>query len=328
MLDPFFNSEIVNNLLLQPWFQFVFVFITAVLASTKVTLQGAACRRHIRNSQDSLLYNTMFFTSVAIFLSLTLNMGMPNSEILIWALIQAVGTVAFQVIYSVALTEGPISITVLIINFGVVIPTILSAVIFREHVFYSQLFGIICLLISFPLSMKESGEGEKKATKKWLILTLLTLITNSVVMTVQKLFGRTNSFKVGGEIASNTYLLFIYIFGAIVAFLVYLFFRKFGSKESSANKHTFKFGRSIVAFALGMGLVLAVYQKFYMTANLKLDGAFFFPTITGLQSINMTAVGIILFGDRLNKRQWIGVIFGILAVVLLNFKVGPYFVIG
>ena len=77
-----------------------------------------------------------------------------------------------------------------------------------------------------------------------------------------------------------------------------------------------------------MGLVLAVYQKFYMTANLKLDGAFFFPTITGLQSINMTAVGIILFGDRLNKRQWIGVIFGILAVVLLNFKVGPYFVIG
>lgn len=328
MLDPLFNSQWLNNLLTFRWFQFIFILLTTILATTKITLQSAACRKHIRNSQDSILYNTLFFASVALFLSLTLTMGNPNAEILLWAFMIAAMTVMFQVMYSIALAEGPVSITVLIINFSVVLPTIISAIVFKERIFISQIIGLACLLISFPLSMKESHDGEKKASGKWFIITIITLIANSLGTTLVKLFKLTDSYinqPQGTDFASNTLLLFIYIFGSSLALTVYYFRRMFGSKEHGANKHTFRLGKSVLLFASGMGLVLAVYQKCNITANMKIDGSILFPTYSGLSSVIMTAVGIILFGDRLNKRQWLGIIFGIFAVVLLNIKFGVSF---
>ena len=206
MLDPIFNSAAMNNLLSLSWFQLIFIILITVFAAIKVTLQSAACRKHIRNSQDSLMYNAMFFTAVAIFLSLTLKMQAPTAEILIWTAIMAIGTVLFQVCYSVALTEGPVSITVLIINFSVVIPTVVSAVVFKENLFISQILGVVCLLVSFPLSMKESSDGQKKANSKWLILTVVALLADSGIMTMQKLFRITDSYNASPETASNTFL--------------------------------------------------------------------------------------------------------------------------
>lgn len=324
MLDPLFNSAAMNHLLTLPWFQFVFTVIITAMACTKVTLQSAACRRHIRNSQDSLMFNAMFFASVAIFLSMTLNMRVPNAEILTWACIMAVGNMLFQVVYSVALTEGPVSITVLIINFAVIVPTTVSAIVFKENIFVSQLLGILCLLISFPLSMKESTGGEKGVNKKWVILTVITLIADSAVMTMQKMFRITESYSEAPDTSSNTFLLFIYIFSAIFALIVY--FAK--TRMYPEEKRSFRFGKSVIFFALAMGLDLAVYQKFYMTANMEIPGSFFFPTFSGLQSVSMTVIGILLFKDRLNRRQLTGVLFGILAVILLNVQFGRSFIIG
>ena len=321
MLDPIFNSAIMNNLLELPWFQFVFIVIITIFAAIKVTLQSAACRKHIRNSRDSLMYNAMFFTAIAIFLSLTLKMQIPTAEILVWTAIMAIGTVLFQVSYSVALTEGPVSITVLIINFAVVIPTVVSAVVFREDLFISQVLGVICLLIPFPLSMKEGSHNQKKASKKWLLLTVAALIADSGVMTLQKLFRLTDSYNKAPEPASNTFLLFVYIFSIILALAVY--FVK--GKISPDEKRTFRFGKSVILFATAMGLDLAIFQKVYMTANMRIPGSFFFPTFSGMSSVLMTVIGILLFGDRLNKRQWLGVIFGIAAVVLLNIQFGMSF---
>ena len=64
-----------------------------------------------------------------------------------------------------------------------------------------------------------------------------------------------------------------------------------------------------------------------MTANMRIPGSFFFPTFSGMSSVLMTVIGILLFGDRLNKRQWVGVLFGIGAVVLLNVQFGSSFTI-
>lgn len=324
MLDPIFNSPVLYEWLKSPLFQFLFIVIAVSMAVVKVTLQGAACRKHIRNSQDSLLFNAMFFASVAVFLALVLGMQKPNGEILLWACFMGVGTVLFQVAYSVALTEGPVSITVLINNFNIFVPTVLSVFIFHENVYYSQLLGIVFLIISMPLSMKESTEGEKKGNKKWLTFTLLTFFAGCFVGTLQKLFKLSKSYAAAPDTSSNTFLLFIYIFSAIFALLVYLFRKNTGSHE----KHTFKFGKSVVLFAVAMGLDLAVYQKVYMVCNMNINGSFFFPTFAGMQSLVMTIIGVAFFHDKLNKRQLLGVLCGILAVIFLNVQTGAYFTIG
>lgn len=80
-------------------------------------------------------------------------------------------------------------------------------------------------------------------------------------------------------------------------------------------------------FATVMGLDLAIFQKVYMIGNMEIPGSLFFPTFSGMQSVVMTMIGVLMFGDRLNKRQWVGVLFGIGAVVLLNVQFGSSFTI-
>ena len=44
-------------------FRFLFIILLTVLACAKVTLQGKVSRRYIRTTQDSVLYNVLFFTA-------------------------------------------------------------------------------------------------------------------------------------------------------------------------------------------------------------------------------------------------------------------------
>lgn len=324
MLDPIFNSPQLATWLQYPLLQLVFIVITTIFAAAKVTIQGAACRKHIRTPQDSLMYNTIFFLFVSLSLALTLSLRIPNTEILLWAATLAFFNVLFQVFYSVALTVGPISITVLIINFCIVVPTTVSFIVFRENIYISQLLGVILLLISFPLSIKETGESGKGVNKKWLFFTIITLISNCVASTMTKLFKLTASYAETPDTSTNTLLFFLYLFGAFIAYTIY----KIKSMVGTREKRTFKLGKSVILFALAMGLDLAIFQKCNMTAVLNIPGSIYFPTQTGIQSVLMTVIGIILFGDRLTKTQWLGTVFGILAVVFLNVQIGFSFVIG
>ena len=57
----------------------------------------------------------------------------------------------------------------------------------------------------------------------------------------------------------------------------------------------------------------------------KIDGGFMFPTYSGMQSLGMTVIGILLFKDKLSKRQVLGVVTGISCVVLMNVRWGLLF---
>lgn len=208
-------SELLRTV---PIMQFLLVCVMVFFASSKVTIQGAASRRHIRCPQDSLLYNSMFFAFVGLTLACLFSVAVPTSELILWSFMLAVSTVLFQVSFSIALTEGPVSLTTLIANLAVIVPTVVSAVVFREKIYFSQLLGIIMLIISLPLSMKEGGEGEMKISRKWVFICAIAFLAHSTLITLQKLFVITDSSKL--ENASNTFLIFAYIFSAVMAFVL------------------------------------------------------------------------------------------------------------
>lgn len=312
-------SELIRAV---PIMQFLLICVMVVFASSKVTIQSAASRRHIRGPQDSLLYNSMFFAFVALTLTCFFSVRVPNAELLLWSLMLGVTTVAFQVIFSIALTTGPVSLTTLISNLAVIVPTIISAIVFREKIYFSQLFGIIMLIISLPLSMKEAPFGEMKISRKWVILSAAAFLGHSALTTVQKLFIITESSKLPG--ASVTFLTFAYLFSAGLAFIIYLT-NRFVLKK---GKHGFKLPGNVILFALGMGIALALYQRTQMIGIENIPGSFMFPAYAGLQSLSMTAIGIVMFGDRLSRRQMLGVMCGILSIIFINIKVGAYFTLG
>lgn len=297
--------------------QFLFLVLLTVLACSKVTLQGRVSRKYIRNTQDSVLYNALFFVAVALMQSLILPLAKPSGDVTLLATLSGLSTLTFQVVYSVALTTGPISLTVLLVNFNILIPTVMSVILFREKLYYAQLLGIVFLIISMILNVNKT-EGEKKGNTQWLLLTLIALLAGGADNCIQKIFYLADGSKVIN--AANTYLVLRYIVSAILAFVLYFMGLHTGKKEKSS----YWFNKNVLFYAVGIGAIIAVFQKLYMVGIEHIDGTFMFPTYTGLQSVSMTAIGVVLFKDRLSRRQWLGVLSGIISVALMNLKIGAY----
>ncbi len=296
--------------------QLLFLVIVTSFGCLKVTIQGRCSRKYIRNTQDSILYNMMFFASVAISLAIALPLAIPNGTIIGMAAVNSLTNTAFQVLYTVALTIGPVSLTVLIINFSVLIPTALSVFALGDKLFFTQMVGIMFLIVSMLLSVNRT-EGEKKANKKWLILTVTCLLVNGAGSCIQKLFYQTETAKKILN-SDNTYLVFIYIFSSVLALFIYLFCSHTGEKEKS----TFWFSKNVAFYAMAVGVVIAIFQKLYMMGNKLIDGSFMFPTYYGLQSLGMSLIGIILFKDKLTLKQKTGILFGVACIAMMNVKAG------
>lgn len=300
--------------------QFFIIVLLTVFACAKVTIQGRACRKYVRNTQDSVLYNTLFFASVAIALCVMFPMAAPEKSTVLLAAVSSIANVAFQVLYSVSLTMGPVSLTVLIVNFSVLIPTAMSFFAFGEKMYYTQLLGIAFLIVSMILSVNKT-EGEQKASKKWLIFTLIALVCTGTSSSIQKLFYKTEASKTANS--DITLLVLIYVFSTILAFAVYIFKAGTGKKEKS----TFWFSKNVLFYAVGVGVLIAVFQKLFMFCSENIDGSFMFPTYTGLQSVSMSIIGIILFKDNLSARQKLGVACGVFSIAVMNLKIGGFFTV-
>jgi len=295
--------------------QFALILLLTFLSCGKVTIQGHVSRNYIRNTQDSVLYNTLFFAFISILLAIFLPLARPVPQAMLLAAVASLSNVVFQVLYSVALTRGPVSLTVLIVNFSVLIPTAMSVFFFGEALYATQLLGILCLILALILSANKA-QGEQKASKLWFVMALTCMLLSGANACIQKGFYVTEAALIPYE--ENTYLVMLYAFSAVFAAIVFGFNACTGKRERS----TFGVSGKVIAYTALVAGVMTAFQKFYILAIANIDGTFLFPSFYGMQSLAMTLIGILFFHDRLTARQKIGVLFGIVSIALMNVKLG------
>ncbi|MBE6613025.1 MAG: hypothetical protein E7632_11080 [Ruminococcaceae bacterium] len=297
--------------------QFLIICALVLLGSVKVTLQGAMGRRYIRCAQDSVLFNIIFFAFIACVVALFFGLSPVTPEVFLWASAVSVFTVVFQLIYSIALSIGPVSLTVLITSSSVFIATFASVIMYKEQVYLPQLIAILFLALSMVLSLKKSPDG-RQISGRWLAMSFIAFFATGTATLLQKMFSVSLGEQSGGK-TSSTFLFLMYLLGAAMLLIVYFVRAHTGKKEKS----TAGIPRGMVLFALGMGLALGIYQKLNVFAMANIDGAFFYPTYNGLTSVLMSVIGILFFHDELNLRQRLGIVCGIVSVVLMNVRVWP-----
>ena len=296
--------------------QFLVVFIMSLLGCTKVTLQGRASRKFFKNGADSVLFHTMLF----LFVALTLVVIFPTA-LLTWrgfrlSILCALFTFFYQVFYAQALKEGPVSLTVLICNFSTFFVVLYSTIAFGETLYLSHIGGMLLLILSMILNVKQE---EKEKGRRWLFFTLAAMVSTAVGTSIIKAFGKTEAAEVAGS--DITFLALSYVAAAVFALGYYILNRYTGKKE----KHTFAFSWKVLAYAIGIGVVLGVFQKFYALGMQKLDAAFMMPTWAGMQTLGMTTIGIFAFGDKLRTRQKWSIVCGLTCIILMNLRVYPLF---
>ena len=68
-----------------------------------------------------------------------------------------------------------------------------------------------------------------------------------------------------------------------------------------------------------VGILLGSFQSLYTYASSIIDGTLLFPAYNGGATLLVTLSGVILFREKLSKRQLLGVLTGAAAIILMCF---------
>lgn len=279
------------------------ILILCVLATSKVTLQGAFAKKNVKTFSDGIFFNGLIFCfSALIFLKNAVEL---NAGVVIFGCTFGILTVLFQLCYIKAMSCGNVSLTVLIVNLSMIIPVAVSVFFYNEPMGALRLVGILLTILSLALNVDKKEKS--RAFKKWFLLSLSASLANGGLAVCQQVFGKTE-----WENEPRGFVAWSYITAAVVSAVLYL------TVSAKGNAVTFKIKPSVFGFGLAVGVVLGVFQFINTKAIAGIDGTLLFPVYNGGTLILSSLSGVLFLKDRLTGNQIFSIIFGIIAIVLMN----------
>ena len=280
---------------------YLIIFGICLLATMKMSFQSSFAKKGVRTTSDSIFFISLIFAfSSLIFLPHIIYI---TPQILAYAVIYAVSSVAFQLIYTRALSEGNVSIAVMFVNFAMLIPVAISCTVFGERPSVFRIIGIALTVCAFLVTVKPEGN----TTKRQLFFCVLAMLANGVVSATQKFFGASEYSDRNYTFVSTAYLI-----AAIISVAVYAILAK------SGHKRTFKMSRRPVLAALAAGVSLGLFLALNTYAVSTIDGTLLFPAHSGGTIVLSTVSGLLFFHDKLTVRQAASLALGTVAIVLMS----------
>lgn len=188
---------------------------------------------------------------------------------------------------------------------GLLVPLAVSFFLFGDRPGLEQIIGIILVLLALWLLRDEEGESMSGSGESGsLVLLLLTLLFFGAGDSISKVFENVGSRQ-------QDSLLFFYLFltaGVLTALLAFLEYRRTGK------------GIRIREMAAGIAVGIPNYfaSSFLLQAVVRLPAFFAYPANSTGTILLVMAVSALFFGERPGKRQWMGILCILAALVCLS----------
>lgn len=178
---------------------------------------------------------------------------------------------------------------------GLLVPVVLSVAVFREAPTVVQILGVTAAIVAIILINYEKGG---KAGSRWSLLLLL--LSGGSCDAMAKIFE-----EIGPNSLSAQYLFYTFV----VAFLLCLGLTAW-KKEA--------FGLRELFFGVLLGVPNFYSARFLLDSLKTVPAVIAYPTFSVGTILSVTLSGVLLFKERLSRRQWIALGIILCALALLN----------
>ena len=279
------------------------IIFQSVLSISSVVLQNCilnkVCKKDLPTTDHVYRFNTLMYAVCILLFGIIAFSGGFSLFTVALGLVFGVVTALSNYYKMLSLSSGPMHITLLITTSSMIIPT-MSGVFFGEAFSFPKLCIVFVLIFFIYLSLeKKQGTGTKKL---WLLFCALAFIFQGSIGVLQKVH-QSSSHK--GETGS-------FLFIAFICSLVYSLIR-----SRSASFKSLGFSRKLFVFSLVCGVCTFLMNFLNLRLSGLLPSQLFFPLINGSAIILTSLASIILFKEKLNKKQIIGLCGGILSLVAI-----------
>ena len=238
-----------------------------------------------------------------------------------WLLVicYAVCTLGSQIALMKAVELGPVAISSLFYSCGFMLPTIFGSVYYKEEINALHILGIVLTIGSFILSTKK--EEGRRVNFTWLIAALGGLFFSGMVGIMQKLF--TTEY-VQYKLDNFLFVAFscIILMSAIAMLFAWLFNKNVKpdrTMDSSMDCRTK--GNALLkqyGFTIALGAVMGLVNKTNTYLSGVLPSVIVFPIINGGVILSTTVLSMLIFKEKLSKRQKAGLLIGIVGIISIT----------
>ena len=225
-----------------------------------------------------------------------------QGEMLVYSLLFAVSYAMATVCSFFAIANGPLSLTSLVSQYSLIIPTFYGLLFLDEKVGKWLVIGLVLLFASILLI--NVTKGGEKITLKWAIFASLAFLGNGMCSTVQK------AQQIAFDGAGKNEFMSIALFIATVGMLIFVAIWE--KKEAAVNV---KKGIGWIALC---GIANAVVNLFVMILSNSIPASIMFPLISAGGIIMSALVSIFVYKEKLTPLQITGLVLGTASVIFLN----------
>lgn len=229
---------------------------------------------------------------------------------LIYSLGFAIGYGMAFVFQILALSCGPMSLTVLIQSYSLLIPTFYGVIFLEESVKWGFVPGIVLLAVCLFLInyRKRAGgagaPGEGRITLKWLVFVWLSFLGNGMCSTVQK--------------AATVHLDEAYHFEFMVVAMLLITLGFLIAGLIRERHHLRDFLRRGWYFGGICGLLNGGANLAVLLLAARMPASIQYPLISAGSILFSLLFSVTIFKEKITRQQYAGIAIGVLSIVFLN----------
>lgn len=260
-------------------------------------------------------YFTASLFSVVMFLTEdnSLKSGTELTMTFVIGLITGVFFLLSFVLYQISVRKNGASLSGMFAKLGILIPMIVSVLVWREIPTMMQMFGICMAMFAIAVA-NVSSKASTKATHsiKWL---LALFVGGGIAEFSNKIFQKTVSLEY-----RSLFLFLVFATALVLSILMYYADLKrqgikSGRREVATGDGNIKMS-VVVGIFVGIPNLFASY--FLLNALNDFPASVVYPAYSAGSILMISILSVVLFKEILYKKDWIAIILTALSLILLN----------
>lgn len=274
--------------------------LLAIASSAMVSLTMRLSENHIKNNMVMFAANyTACLVLARYFMGgaglLTLDKGIVTAVGL--GVLSGILYLVNFVLLQVSMRHNGVVLSSTFMKLGVLVPTVMAILVFREHPKITQIIGMIAAVTAIIMIHFEKDMGRASSKKSLLILLLfLSGFTDSMA----------NIYDKAGVPVFKEHYLFFTFFAALLSALL------------MAIKERKKFGAAEIFFGTLIGIPNYFSARFLLLALGSVPAVITYPVYSAATIVVISAAGAIFFKEKISSRKKRALVLIILALVFLN----------
>ena len=225
-------------------------------------------------------------------------------EMIPYAVISGILYCSASFLCYVALQIGSFAISLLIVSYSLVFPTLYGIIFCGDPTTVFSYVGFAAIAISLFLVRGDSSKEDSKFSVKWLVIIILTSVGNGllgVVMRMQQI--RFN------DAVTNEFMVITLLISAVTLFAV-------GAVRDKRDMLTIL--KRGTPYALGAGVSNGVTNLISLAVNMFVLISISSPTRSAIKTALSFILSVFVYKEKFMTRQIVGVVLGVIAVVFLS----------